>query len=381
MHDFTSYIGIIGGGISGLTLGCTLRKNGIKSIIFEKENDIHDEGAGISISPNGLIAFEHLDLKNELLNNSYKSPKAILKYNKTPLLEMESPVYTMNRKNLINLLYERYTNLGGEILFDHKLKDIKLKNKELIFTNSKNFRVDHIVASDGIKSLIREKIFSQGSKPVYSGYSAWRGFIKSENPNVEISFSKKKHLVSYPIDNNSTRSFTGVTRSKNQLAESWKEKGIIENFLNDFKEIDDDLLSKFRSANEIFKWGIFIRPPLKSIIEKNITLIGDSAHPMVPFLGQGACIAIEDAYTFGLLCHELNCKFENIQKIYQQLRLKRNNKIQQMSLIQGKINHLKNPFLVFLRNQLLRKTNIASNRLKTIHNYNVHKETVKYFMF
>ena len=60
---------------------------------------------------------------------------------------------------------------------------------------------------------------------------------------------------------------------------------------------------------------------------------------------------------------------------------KRNNKIQQMSLIQGKINHLKNPFLVFLRNQLLRKTNIASNRLKTIHNYNVHKETVKYFMF
>ena len=54
---------------------------------------------------------------------------------------MESPVYTMNRKNLINLLYERYTNLGGEILFDHKLKDIKLKNKELIFTNSKNFTV------------------------------------------------------------------------------------------------------------------------------------------------------------------------------------------------------------------------------------------------
>ena len=130
-----------------------------------------------------------------------------------------------------------------------KEKDIKLKNKELIFTNSKNFRVDHIVASDGIKSLIREKIFSQGSKPVYSGYSAWRGFIKSENPNVEISFSKKKHLVSYPIDNNSTRSFTGVTRSKNQLDESWKEKGIIEKFLYDFKEIDDDLLSKFRSGD------------------------------------------------------------------------------------------------------------------------------------
>ena len=80
MHDFASYIGIIGGGISGLTLGCTLRKNGIKSIIFEKENDIHDEGAGISISPNGLIAFEHLDLKNE------HDKTAVLRSSKSHLL-------------------------------------------------------------------------------------------------------------------------------------------------------------------------------------------------------------------------------------------------------------------------------------------------------
>ena len=77
MHDFSSYIGIIGGGISGLTLGCSLRKYGINTIIFEKEPNLHDEGAGISISPNGLIALEHLDLKNELEKNSYKSSKVI----------------------------------------------------------------------------------------------------------------------------------------------------------------------------------------------------------------------------------------------------------------------------------------------------------------
>ncbi len=377
MSNFLNHIGIIGGGISGLALGCSLRKFGINTVIFEKELNLHNEGAGISISPNGLIALEYLDLKNELKRNSYKSSRAILKYNNSTLLEMESPVYTMNRKNLINILYKKYTDLGGEILFDLKLKDIEIEKKELTFTNSLSIQVKHIVASDGIKSLIRENFFSQGSKPIYSGYNAWRGFIKSNNPNVEISLSTNKHLVSYPIDNELKRSFTGIIKSDKRITESWREQGNIETFIKQFEETNYQIAKVFESAEDIFKWGIFIRPPLKNIIKKNITLIGDAAHPMVPFLGQGACIAIEDAYTFGYLCHEFKCEFDKVQKMYQLLRIKRNNKIQKMSLNQGKLNHLKNPFLVFLRNQLMKKTDIVSKRLKNIHNYDVHQETIK----
>ena len=377
MNNFLNHIGIIGGGISGLALGCSLRKFGINTVIFEKELNLHNEGAGISISPNGLIALEYLDLKNELKKNSYKSSRAILKYNNSTLLEMESPVYTMNRKNLINILYKKYTDLGGEILFDLELKDIEIEKKELTFTNSLPIQVKHIVASDGIKSLIRENFFSQGSKPIYSGYNAWRGFIKSNNPNVEISLSTNKHLVSYPIDNELKRSFTGIIKSDKRITESWREQGNLETFIKQFEETNYQIAKVFESAEDIFKWGVFIRPPLKNIIKKNITLIGDAAHPMVPFLGQGACIAIEDAYTFGYLCHEFKCEFDKVQKMYQLLRIKRNNKIQKMSLNQGKLNHLKNPFLVFLRNQLMKKTDIVSKRLKNIHNYDVHQETIK----
>jgi len=377
VNNFLNHIGIIGGGISGLALGCSLRKFGINTVIFEKELNLHNEGAGISISPNGLIALEYLDLKNELKKNSYKSSRAILKYNNSTLLEMESPVYTMNRKNLINILYKKYTDLGGEILFDLELKDIEIEKKELTFTNSLPIQVKHIVASDGIKSLIRENFFSQGSKPIYSGYNAWRGFIKSNNPNVEISLSTNKHLVSYPIDNELKRSFTGIIKSDKRITESWREQGNLETFIKQFEETNYQIAKVFESAEDIFKWGIFIRPPLKNIIKKNITLIGDAAHPMVPFLGQGACIAIEDAYTFGYLCHEFKCEFDKVQKMYQLLRIKRNNKIQKMSLNQGKLNHLKNPFLVFLRNQLMKKTDIVSKRLKNIHNYDVHQETIK----
>ena len=377
MNDFSSYIGIIGGGISGLTLGCTLKKYRINTIIFEKEPHLHDEGAGISISPNGLLALERLELKNELEKNSYKSSKALLKYNNSPLLEMDSPVYTMNRRNLINILYKKYIDLGGEMLFEYELQDLDIEKKECLFTNSSSRKIRHVIASDGIKSLVREKFFSDGSQPIYSGYSAWRGIIESDDPNVEISFSSNKHLVSYPINSDLKRSFTGIIKTNEQINESWREKGNLETFIKQFEETNYKISEIFESAENIYKWGIFIRPPLKSIIKKNITLIGDAAHPMVPFLGQGACIAIEDAYTFGYLCYELKCEFEKVQRMYQLLRLKRDNKIQKMSLNQGKLNHLKNPFLVFLRNQLMKKTDIVSNRLKTIHNYDVHEETIK----
>mgnify|MGYP006227762143 FL=1 len=380
MSNFLNHIGIIGGGISGLTLGCTLKKYGINTVIFEKQPYNHKEGAGISISPNGIVALERLDLKDELEKNSYKSPKTILKYDNLHLLEINTNVFTMNRRDLIDILYKKYINLGGEILFNYELKNIETEKREIFFTNKPSIIVRHIVGSDGIKSLIREKFFSHGTKPIYSGYSAWRGLLKSDNTNIEISFSPNKHLVSYPINEGMTRSFTGVIKSKNFETESWRKKESIENFYDEFSKVDNGLFLKLEPINEIYKWGIYIRPSLKNITKQNITLIGDSAHPMVPFLGQGACLAIEDAYAFGYLCYKLECKFDNVQKIYQNLRLARGNKIQKMSLVQGKLNHLKNPFLVFLRNQLMMNTNIVHNRIKKIHEYNIHNEVTKNLM-
>jgi|TARA_B100001175_G_C19269538_1_gene523467 2-polyprenyl-6-methoxyphenol hydroxylase-like FAD-dependent oxidoreductase len=111
---------------------------------------------------------------------------------------------------------------------------------------------------------------------------------------------------------------------------------------------------------------------------KNITLVGDAAHPMVPFLGQGACMAIEDAYTFAMLCKHKNRNFTDAQNIYDLIRSERTKKIQKASMLQGKIYHMKNPMLVFARNSVMKYTNIPGNDLKRIHDYDAHKEVLNF---
>ena len=129
----------------------------------------------------------------------------------------------------------------------------------------------------------------------------------------------------------------------------------------------------------LYKWGIYIRPPLKSMIAKNITLLGDAAHPMVPFLGQGACMAIEDAYSFAMACKENIANLSDAQQAYDFVRSKRTKKIQRLSMMQGKIYHMKNPLLVAARNAVMKYTNIPGNDLKRIHDYVAHDEMKIYF--
>ena len=375
MEDYSKHIAIIGAGISGLALGNILKKNNIPCVIFERYSDISEHGAGISISPNGLTVLEELNLLQDLKDISGNPKQAIFYSNLKTITQIDVNVVTTSRKSLYKVLLDKYIAMNGEIFFNHKLIDFNLDNKNIFFSNNLSYKVSHIAACDGIRSICREKFIDQ-TQPAYSGYSVWRAILDKEQAEIRFHLGSNFHVVTYPISNNKT-SFVAAIKTDKEQKDSWKQKGSIEDLESD---LPIEIIQEYKSLkenDEIYKWGVYIRPEIDLLFKENITFLGDAAHPIVPFIGQGGCLALEDASIFGNLVSLYKNDYLKIQEAYKRIRLPRVKKIHHSSISQGRLNHIKNPILKIVRNFMMKYTNIISITTNKIWNYNPSSEIKK----
>ena len=372
MQNYEDYIAIIGAGISGLALGCILKKADIPVIIFEKSTNISEYGAGISISPNGAKVLKYLNLYDEIISISSNPKQADFFSNDKKINTFDVDVITTSRQDLYKSLYKKYISLDGQILFDHKLCDVDFDKSELNFLDCKTYKVRHIAACDGIKSICRNQLDSQ-KEPIYSGYSVWRAIVEKKQKNTQTFLGPNHHIVTYPISD-SKISFVAAIKTPKKYKESWKSIGTYEELRNDLVFSNKDFYSFINEETPLFKWGIYIRPLLKNIKYKNLTLLGDAAHPIVPFIGQGGCLALEDAYTFGNLLIKYDSDINKTQNAYELLRIKRIKTIANMSLRQGHLNHISNPIIVFLRNFVMKRFPSLAMRSVREKIWNYHPE-------
>jgi len=372
--DYANHIAIIGGGISGLTLGCVLKNAKIPVIIFEKSNDVSDYGAGISISPNGIRVLKYLDIYNELISVSANPKEAIYSSIKKKIASFNVDVVTTSRKVLYEVLYKKFIGMGGEVLFNHELLKADVENLKLHFSNNNSYKVRHIAACDGIKSVCRHSIEFQ-SDPVYSGYSVWRAIINKNQKNIRTYLGPNHHIVTYPISA-SQISFVAAIKTDKKYKESWRIAGSLNELKEDLVLSDINDFSFITDKTPLFKWGIYIRPMIKNIQYKNLTLLGDAAHPIVPFIGQGGCLAMEDAFIFGNLIIKYNSDISSAQSSYEKLRMQRIKMISKLSLRQGYLNHLSNPLIVFIRNLIMKYFSfLAMRSIKSnVWNYDPQKD-------
>ena len=183
-------------------------------------------------------------------------------------------------------------------------------------------------------------------------------------------------MVTYPISNKKT-SFVAAIKTDKEEKDSWKQKGSIKDLESD---LPIEIIQEYKSLkenDEIYKWGVYIRPEIDLLFKENITFLGDAAHPIVPFIGQGGCLALEDASIFGNLVSLYKNDYLKIQEAYKRIRLPRVKKIHYSSISQGRLNHIKNPILKMVRNFMMKYTNIISTTTNKIWNYNPSSEIKK----
>ena len=373
-------VAVIGAGISGLTAGYAIRKKGIAVDVYERSHSISEFGAGITLSKNATSLLENIDLLSEISEKAYHPMKSYVREYKSAReiasVELDESFISLDRRDLINTLAFSFKSAGGNLILDHEINYVNASTGDVgIEDRTKNY--DLILICDGIKSALRAQIYDN-LEPKFTGYVAWRGMVRAEqlpkfqgSNKANVYYGPGGHIVHYPTGRDDYINFVAIESKSSWHEESWRTEGEAKDLLSKFANWNEGLIHMMASANKVYKWGIFQRPLPQKLFQGRSVLLGDAAHPMVPFLGQGACMAIEDGYALAEViegCDDLALALEDFNK----LRKNRSNWIQKRSLLQGRFNHVSAPSIMSLRNLITKA--VLKRSVEGLHSYELDRE-------
>jgi salicylate hydroxylase len=194
---------------------------------------------------------------------------------------------------------------------------------------------DALIGADGIHSVIRASLFGV-EHPRFTGNVAWRLLVPTDRlpaglipRHATVWTGPKGHAVTYYVRGGELVNFVGVVERRDWQAENWLETGDIGDLKRDFAPWCETIQTVIAAADEkaCFKWALFDRDPLKSWTRGRVTLLGDACHPMLPFMAQGACMAIEDAWSVAAWLSDLE-EPEAAFLAYEVERSKRTSRVQ-----------------------------------------------------
>jgi len=314
--ESTAPVIIAGAGLGGLAAALALLHRGIDVEIYEQAPSLGEVGAGVQISANGTGVLFALGLKDEVLRDGVPvTDKEVRLWNTGQTWSLFKgdalpaggrfayPMFTLHRKDLHAMLVRAVRALKSDA--------IHLARRCVGFeTTGNGVRVDFeqgpstsgsiLVGADGLHSQVREQLFGSIAAE-FTGQLAWRGLVPMERLRPEQRrlvgtnwVGPRAHVTCYPVQRGELFNFVGQVDRSDWQVESWVSEGSVEECLADFPGWHPDVRSMIECAPKLFKWALFLRQPLPRWSIGRVTLLGDACHAMLPYLGQGANMALED---------------------------------------------------------------------------------------
>ncbi|WP_198045871.1 FAD-dependent monooxygenase [Novosphingobium aquimarinum] len=341
--DKNVHVGVVGGGIGGLTAALALLRRGYDVSVFEQAPELQEVGAGLQISPNGIRILFSLGLEAEMLAMAFEPQgKEIRLWNTGDTWKLFDlgvvsrerygyPYLTVHRNDLHQALLKAVEAIKpGTVHLAHRSTGIEqdANGVTIEFADHPSVRADVVIGADGVHSHIREQLF--GSGPVeFTGIVAWRGVIPAENlPDHLVKpvgtnwIGPGGHVIHYPIRGGELMNFTSVIERQDWKVESWSSAGSNAEYHADYPGWHEEVHTYIEAIPQPFKWALIARPPMQEWVNGRVALLGDACHPSLPFLAQGAGMALEDACILARAFDEFDTLDEALER-YQRVRIPR----------------------------------------------------------
>jgi salicylate hydroxylase len=308
---------VIGAGMGGLTAALALQKLGFKVKVYEQAAALGEVGAGLTISPNATRALEFVGLGPFMAEAADKPSSGALVHYRTGdvltktqrdgsfLEQYGAEYYQIHRADLHDALVAAVrANDENAILLSHAF-DTLTQNETGVtatFTNGETVSGDLLIGADGSRSAVRASIIDTVA-PKFTGQAAFRGMVPAEavKPYMTIANSTTTmgpgHIFTrYYLRHEALVNVVGIAKTEAWKEEGWSIPATREEFLTEYQGWNENVIGIINAIpkDKLFKWALFDRDPIPEWTVGRATLLGDAAHPMLPFLGMGAAMALED---------------------------------------------------------------------------------------
>ncbi|MEY4695834.1 MAG: hypothetical protein RIT14_262 [Pseudomonadota bacterium] len=305
---------VLGAGVAGLAVARALALRGAAVTVLEQADAVRDVGAGLQVSPNGAAVLRALGLGAALEAASLRARAVVLRdgLDGAQVLRMDlarlrpdQGWHFVHRADLIALLLEGARAAGVELRLLQKVEEVDLTGEMPVAVTAQGMRhaAGLMIGADGLHSPARMALTGKVA-PFFTHQVAWRAVIAGDPADpaeVEVHMGPGKHLVSYPLLGGAWRNIVAVEERRRWVEEGWSLRDDPMELRLAFEGFGPRVRGWLEQVEDVWLWGLF-RHPVAKVWHRcmplgSLAILGDAAHPTLPFLAQGANMALEDAWT------------------------------------------------------------------------------------